>query len=158
VKTLTDADRAQVKSTPVKTTVDSLRSLPRPASSPDSARVAPTELTTFEIQGVLIGWKLETDRDFHLVIADPATPAKTMIVEVPSTTCNHVCSSGHVEEFRKVRQELIAKFGTPTSSFHRFPSPQPITVTGVGFFDKLHGQTGVAPNGIELHPVLKVSF
>jgi hypothetical protein len=27
-------------------------------------------------------------------------------------------------------------------------------VTGVAFFDYLHGQTGVAPNGIELHPVL----
>ena len=31
------------------------------------------------------------------------------------------------------------------------------TLTGVGFFDELHGQTGVAPNGIELHPVLSFS-
>ena len=32
-------------------------------------------------------------------------------------------------------------------------------ITGVGFFDKVHGQTGVARlNGIELHPVLKVEF
>jgi hypothetical protein len=31
-------------------------------------------------------------------------------------------------------------------------------VTGVGFFDFLHGQTGVAPNGIELHPVLDIVF
>jgi hypothetical protein len=32
-------------------------------------------------------------------------------------------------------------------------------VTGVGFFDVKHGtpQTGVAPNNIELHPVLKLS-
>jgi hypothetical protein len=28
-------------------------------------------------------------------------------------------------------------------------------VTGVAFFDFDHGQTGVAPNAIELHPVLK---
>ncbi len=34
----------------------------------------------------------------------------------------------------------------------------PVTVTGVGFFDFLHGQTGVAPNGIELHSVLDVQF
>ncbi len=27
-------------------------------------------------------------------------------------------------------------------------------VSGVAFFDFLHGQTGVAPNGIELRPVL----
>jgi hypothetical protein len=33
------------------------------------------------------------------------------------------------------------------------------TVTGVGFFDVKHStpQTGVAPNNIELHPVLRVS-
>jgi hypothetical protein len=32
------------------------------------------------------------------------------------------------------------------------------TLIGVGFFDHLHGQTGVAPNGIELHPVLSIEF
>jgi hypothetical protein len=26
----------------------------------------------------------------------------------------------------------------------------------VGFFDFLHGQNGVAPNGFELHPVLSI--
>jgi hypothetical protein len=35
---------------------------------------------------------------------------------------------------------------------------QRATVTGVGFFDRLHGQDGVAPNGIELHPVLKIDW
>ncbi len=35
----------------------------------------------------------------------------------------------------------------------------PVRVTGVGFFDKLHGQTGVAQvNGIELHPGLKIEW
>ena len=32
------------------------------------------------------------------------------------------------------------------------------TLIGVGFFDRLHGQMGVAPNGIELHPVLNIVF
>jgi hypothetical protein len=27
-------------------------------------------------------------------------------------------------------------------------------ITGVAFFDCKHGQTGVAPNAIELHPIL----
>jgi hypothetical protein len=31
------------------------------------------------------------------------------------------------------------------------------TITGVAFFDVIHGQCGVAPNGIELHPVVKFS-
>jgi hypothetical protein len=81
-----------------------------------------------------------------------------MIVEVPSTTCDHVCSSEHVAEFRAARAALIMKFGTPTSSFHPFSTPQPITITGVGFFDFLHGQVGAAANGIELHPVLAINF
>jgi hypothetical protein len=34
----------------------------------------------------------------------------------------------------------------------------PATLTGVGFFDFIHGQTGVAPNGFELHPVLSICF
>ena len=31
-------------------------------------------------------------------------------------------------------------------------------ITGVGMFDFLHGQTGVAPNGIEVHPILDIVF
>jgi hypothetical protein len=35
----------------------------------------------------------------------------------------------------------------------------PVTITGVGFFDRVHNQTGVAlKNGIELHPILAVEF
>lgn len=159
VKTLTDADVSQVSFTPVTTTVAQLRGLTSPPTRPEHGRVPPAELTTFRVHGVLIGWKLEAnDRDMHLVIADLAHPTRTMIAEVPSTTCDHVCSSGHVPQFRAARAALIAQFGLPSSSYHRFSTPQPITVTGVGFFDFLHGQTGVAPNGMELHPVLKVTF
>jgi hypothetical protein len=45
---------------------------------------------------------------------------------------------------------------TPSESFQT--ANVPVTVTGVGFFDFLHGQAGVAPNGIELHAVLDVQF
>jgi len=159
VKTLTDADVSHVSPTPVATTVAHLRGLTTPAIRPDNGRVPPAELTTFRIHGLLIGWKLESnDRDMHLVIADPAHPTRTMIAEVPSTTCDHVCSSGHVSQFRAARAALIAKLGTPPSSYHKFATPEPITITGVGFFDFPHTQTGAAPNQIELHPVLKVVF
>jgi hypothetical protein len=37
--------------------------------------------------------------------------------------------------------------------------PTPAEVTGVGFFDRVHGQTGVSlSNGIELHPILSIDF
>jgi len=47
-------------------------------------------------------------------------------------------------------------------SDERDPTEVAITVPGaargVGFFDFLHSQTGVAPNVIELHPVLDIQF
>src|SRR5260370_24033532 len=37
-------------------------------------------------------------------------------------------------------------------------SGETVTIVGVPFFDFMHGQTGVAPNGIELHAILSVCF
>ncbi len=37
-------------------------------------------------------------------------------------------------------------------------APTPARITGVGFFDRAHGQTGAAPNVMELHPVLKIEW
>jgi Putative Ig domain len=56
---------------------------------------------------------------------------------------------------QKARAEFDAKYA-PTGSFQTVNVP--VTVAGVGFFDFLHGQTGVAPNGIELHAVLDIQF
>jgi hypothetical protein len=36
--------------------------------------------------------------------------------------------------------------------------PTPARITGVGFFDRDHSQTGAAPNVIELHSVLKIEW
>lgn len=43
-------------------------------------------------------------------------------------------------------------------SFATALDPTPVRITGVGFFDRVHGQNGVAPNGIELHPLLDIEF
>src|SRR4029077_13999492 len=53
------------------------------------------------------------------------------------------------------RSQFDARF-TATTSFQT--ANIPVKITGVGMFDFLHGQTGVAPNGIELHAVLDVVF
>src|SRR5262249_49820450 len=77
-----------------------------------------------------------------------------MITEIPSSACVGAASS-----FRTTIAAARAKFDgmfTATSGFKT--ANIPVRLTGVGFFDVLHGQTGVAPNGIELHPVLDVLF
>lgn len=150
VKTLTDVDDNKVDFTPKEATVGWLVSQQHPASLPTDRRVAPVETQTYKVRARLVGYKLEQDEDFHIVIADVEDADKTMIVEIPSPNCAGACASGHAEEFGKARA-LIA--GLPD----QVPGVT-VVVTGVGFFDFPHGQTGAAPNGIELHPVLKIEL
>jgi endonuclease YncB( thermonuclease family) len=141
-----------VNFTPVSTTVSQLRALPAPGSLPQSSRIAPTELTTFAVTANVVKFKLEDDRDIHVVIADLSDPAQTMIVEFPDAV-NCASTSAQAGEMQAARGALIAAYGTPSASSFRSISGT-ATFTGVGFFDFKHGQTGVAPNAIELHPVL----
>jgi hypothetical protein len=151
VKTGTDADAGQVSRVPVPTTVAQMVALQAPASPPNANRVAPTELTDFTIHSTLTGFKLEADNDYHLVISDGQ---RTMIVEIPNPGC-----VGSGSPFRPQISQARAGFDShyvATSSFQSVNVS--VIVTGIGFFDRLHGQTGVAPNGIELHPVLSIDF
>jgi hypothetical protein len=157
VKTLSDPDVGQVNFTAQNTTVDELRSLTKPASLPPDNRIPPTEETTFRLTAQVEQMKLEDDHDVHLVIADLINPADTMIVEFPDIACDGAAQSTHKTEMAQARQEFISLFGQPSAS-HFTNIGGTVVITGVGFFDFLHGQTGVAPNGIELHPVLSIAI
>ncbi len=76
-----------------------------------------------------------------------------MIAEVPDPECGGACASGFAEVYGRVRQTLMDRLNAPGGDARPL-----VRVTGVGFFDSFHGQTGIAPNGIELHPVLAVEF
>ena len=55
----------------------------------------------------------------------------------------------------------LADIATDPASARAFAmriTPVAATLTGIGFFDRDHGQTGRAPNIVELHPVLSVTF
>jgi hypothetical protein len=158
VKTLSDPGAGNVDFTPRLTTVAWLVSQPAPLSLPANVRIAPIETQTFVVRARLVGFKEEKDRDFHVVLADLNDSAETMIVEIPSTECSGACASAHVAEFESARAAFVAREGTLAPHFARVAEDQIIVVTGVGFFDYLHGQTGVAPNGIELHPVISIRF
>jgi hypothetical protein len=158
VKTLTDADAASVDFSPRPATVAWLTSQPAPSTLPEDSRVAPLEFQAFTVRAVLIGYKEEDDRDFHLLLADPDDPSATMIAEIPSTECSAACSSHYATDFESARRELEARYGLPEN---RFKSPRGsviVDVTGVAFFDFFHRQRGVALNAIELHPVLRLHF
>lgn len=154
VKTMSDSEAKQVDLTPITTTVQDLTQLRAPKSLPENGRVVPTELSTYRVTARLLEAKIEDDEDIHLVIADAKNAKITMIVELPNPTCPGADSSRVVQQMSTVRQEFVGKFGSPpTSHFEKISGTAQIT--GVAFFDFLHGQTGVAPNGVELHPVIE---
>ncbi len=77
-----------------------------------------------------------------------------MIAEIPSPSCVDP-SSPFAAKITNARAEFDAQF-TVDSSFQT--ANVQVQVTGVGFFDFFHNQHGVAPNVIELHPVLDIQF
>jgi hypothetical protein len=81
--------------------------------------------------------RTQADLDYHLVLR---SGSRTMIAETPSP----LCTKGATALRRK--QMIVARKVARVCARAR--------VVGVAFFDFLHGQTGVARNGIELHPVL----
>ena len=167
VKVGTDSDAGLVDiNHPVNTTIAALGAIPAPADPPgppDNARVAPTEDTVYTIYATMTLYKKETDVDYHIVLDDGT--GHTMIVEIPSPACilaanpngqgRVLVSSPFTQGIMDSRAKFDSRF-TATSFFQT--ANIPVRVTGVGFFDFKHGQTGVAPNGIELHPVLSIDF
>src|SRR5258708_26740597 len=77
-----------------------------------------------------------------------------MITETPDPACV-AAGSPFLASIRSARAAFDAMF-TVTTSFQTVH--QAVHLRGVGFWDFLHGQTGVAPNGVELHPVLGINF
>jgi hypothetical protein len=153
VKTGTDANAGLINlQSTTQTTIASLISLLAPTTLPANNRIQPTETTVFQLHATLIEYKLEGDSDYHLVLSDGS--GNTMISEIPSPSCVG-SSSVLLSGIQNARSEFDAQY-TTTSSFQT--ANVPVTITGVGFFDFLHGQTGVAPNGIELHAVLDIQF
>ena len=153
VKTGTDQDASLVNlSSATATNIVSLTGLPAPSPIPDDRRVQPTEATLFVLNATLTRYVLAFDSDYHMVLTDSA--GRTMIAEIPSPSCVGP-GSPFAAGIAHARAQFDAMF-TATTSFQS--ANVPVQITGVGFFDYLEGQEGVAPNGIELHPVLDVEF
>lgn len=156
VKTLMDQDTSKINFTPQTTTVGWLVSQPAPAHLSQDSRIAPLELQTFSVHARLVGYKREKDHDIHIVIADLDNPSETMIVEIPARECASACASPRLPDFEAARAVFEGRFGNPSEKFRTTGGT--VNVTGVGFFDYLHNQDGVAVNGVELHPVLAIQI
>lgn len=152
VKTGVDPQANLVSDGALSTTIGSLLSFAAPASLPENNRVLPVEIAKFSVDARLVKYRRTEDSDYHLVLQDAA--GRTMIVEVPHPDCVAAGSpfkAQVVEARRRIDTSIIMSSTFRTADW-------PVRVAGVGFFDRLHGQEGVAPNGIELHPVTAIEF
>jgi hypothetical protein len=97
----------------------------------------PFERHVFQVTAPVTLVRPEDDRDLHIVLR--AGP-KSMIAESPAWSCTRRAKIYRRHQMARARQAVrICRRAR---------------VTGVAFFDFKHGQTGVAPNAIELHPIL----
>jgi hypothetical protein len=117
------------------TTIAYLVSRPRPIKLP--ATRLPFERHVFRVRAVVTLDRPEADSDLHLVLQSGASH---MIAEAPSRSC----TAGATPTRRSQMNQARGAVRLCTNA----------VVTGVAFFDFKHGQTGVAPNAIELHPIL----
>src|SRR6266851_4880528 len=152
VKTGTDRDAFLVSLQAEDAQLSELVAFPRPAALPHTRRVGRHETQVYRLSGVtLVKYKRESDGDYHLVLSDGF---QTMIAEIPQFDC-----VGSSSPFAPGIRNARARFDSRFDPIDRFQYARiPVAQEGVGFFDFLHDQTGVAPNGFELHPVLDLCF
>jgi hypothetical protein len=158
VKTLADplADQVHFKHVE-RTTIDRPRGLADIGAHKTTPRTPPDELRVFKVRARarLVEATIEGDGDIHLVIRDKHASHK-MIVEFPDPSCafrgEHAT---HVAQMTAARHAFENACGTPPHASFA-PLTGSATIIGVAFFDLPHAtpQHGVAPNNIELHPVL----
>jgi len=160
VKTGTDQDVGKVNLVPEVTTIQTLISLPTPSVS--YCKRQPAELETYELENVTLKFeRLETDSDYHLIASDGS--GHSMLVEVPYPGCvgHKSCTSG--TPWRCAITHARAAVDAKNPGAKSYAQLGTATVVGVGFFDTFelsskYPPTGMAPNGVELHPVLAICF
>ncbi len=157
VKTLIGVDTAKIDfKNVVPSSIAYQRSLAAPASLPgnNTTRLA-SEDTVYSITCHLMKYKLESDQDIHMEICTIGNTGETMVAEILNPECPAIASTSRYASLKVLRDWFVAKYN-PTTSFKA--ANDDITISGVGFFDFLHGQTGIPPNGREIHPVLSMKM
>ena len=84
IKTLMDAGARSLPTTPKDTSIAHLVSFKAPAN-PDAGvgRVPGMETSMWRVRAELVGYRIEEDSDYHLVLRDPQT-SQEMVAEIPA--------------------------------------------------------------------------
>lgn len=152
IKTLTDADAKKVNFKADTVTIDFLRTIIPDRKIGNKIPRFGIEFKTYVIKCDIREYRLEDDGDYHLVLVSLKDTNKTMIGEIPLTFCESVAKSKYTKKFETSRQYFETKVMSKKNKTKRGV----YLIYGTAFYDKIHGQLGVAPNGIEIHPILSI--
>src|ERR1700758_4970373 len=152
VKVLVDPAVNTINFTPISTNVASLVNIVTPTPSTTMPRYAGVEDKTYKVVCHITIKKVETDNDYHLVLSDGTN---TLIGEIPDPTCSAASSSAYVNDYIAARNFIDSHIASGNVSSVNIGN---VEVYGVAFVDPPHGQTGAAPNNLEIHPILGIQF
>lgn len=152
VKVLTDPLTSTIDFTPINISLQNFVTLSTPFANPYMNRSAGVEDKIYKIICHITIKKDESDNDFHLVLSDSTN---TFIGEIPDPACSAAASSIYVNQFIAARNFVNTNIASGNIYNVNIGS---VTVIGVAFIDPPHGQTGAAPNHLELHPILDIYF
>lgn len=152
VKVMTDPSAGNLVLTPKPSSVTHIVGISAPTPTTNMTRYDPVEDSVYTVLVNITEMRVESDSDWHLVITDGKS---TMIAECPCPSCNSVIASPYISEFTTARNWIAANIGNVQNTSLNVKN---VLVTGQAFLDPPHGQSGAAPNNIELHSILKIEW
>ena len=158
VKTCYDADTVNINfNLIVPSSVAYQRGLPTPTLPPsgDNTTRLASEDTVYSLDCNLIETKIEADSDYHVVISTIGKASETMDAEVVNPGCPNIANTSRYKALSSLFTWYRNWVGIPGSYK---PINVAVHIVGVGFYDFLHGSTGAAPQGREIHPVLEMTI
>jgi len=162
IKTLTDKDGAGLlKAKPVVMNFDRFldakapRTLNEKSSKDKTQPRFPSEKEVVEITAYITTITIaEDDHDFKLVLKSPDSDA-TMLGELPNPNCSSLdkfpIQRTQFKQTWKVLSGIMDKINGNNK-------PIKVKITGVRFWDAPQGEHGASSNGLEIHPILKVTI
>lgn len=151
-KVFTDADAGSIDfAHPHISGITHIVGLPTVTPGSSQARILPQD-SVYTITCKITEFRPESDSDCHLVCTDGVN---TMVCEVPDPGCSSVAASPKVADFITCRDWVHKNLGYVINTSVNIPT---VVITGVSYYDPPHGQSGAAPNNMELHSVIDIHF
>ena len=161
VMTATDPDAARVNPKPVPTTVEKLAALPRPSALPPqglplpqyrATRVGAAEKTLWSVKARIVEASLGSNGSYHLTLRGAS--GQQIACEVPDPALTRRPSL-FARRMAQARAALDARL-------HAAEAPKagnvPVQITGLGYYGRIRPGAPGPPNGLQLRPVVGVSF